>query len=325
MPRGSIRVAASAILTIALLAALFSRTDLAALQDCLLRTRWAYLGIALALLWSCSVVQALRWRATLRAWERTVPLPSLLRIVMIGIFFSMMLPTAAGGDVARWTLLARRGGGRSLAAQSVAADRLLGLFGLGLMVMVGLPSAWSSLPGGPWRTLILLVGPTTIMSLAAVMRPGWIPGRWRERLGLTPARSLRWIGGAAALAVFNHVLVILVVALLGHALAMEIDLAVHATLVPLVWLASMLPISIGGLGVRETSFVALYAAAGVPANQGAAIAMLWLLVTLANALVGGLVFLVEMIRGDRDRSVASLGDDHQRATPSVIPAPAREG
>jgi len=66
--------------------------------------------------------------------------------------------------------------------------------------------------------------------------------------------------------------------------------------VPLVALAVVLPISIGGFGVRENAMTFLLGEAGVPSEKAVAVALLWGLSTLLTGLVGGVFFLVDRSR-----------------------------
>jgi len=61
----------------------------------------------------------------------------------------------------------------------------------------------------------------------------------------------------------------------------------------LVALAMVLPISIGGFGVRENALEFLLRGYGVPSETGIAIALLWGLCTVLAGLVGGVLFLLE--------------------------------
>ena len=101
------------------------------------------------------------------------------------------------------------------------------------------------------------------------------------------------------------------VAFVARGLGVTLPLSVWFAVVPLVALAMVLPISIGGVGVREGGLAFLLAPSGVPAEQAVAIGLLWFLTTIANGLVGGLLFLL-----DRTPS-------HQ--TPAQTPAASLQG
>ena len=83
------------------------------------------------------------------------------------------------------------------------------------------------------------------------------------------------------------------VVLVARALGVEQPVLVWLSVVPLVALAMVLPISIGGFGVRESTIEYLLLGYGVPAQAGVAIGLLWGMCTLIAGLVGGVLFLLE--------------------------------
>ena len=64
------------------------------------------------------------------------------------------------------------------------------------------------------------------------------------------------------------------IALLGHALHVQASAWDYLAFVPLVILASTLPISFGGWGVREGALVALFHTVGVSASSALAVSVM---------------------------------------------------
>jgi uncharacterized membrane protein YbhN (UPF0104 family) len=83
------------------------------------------------------------------------------------------------------------------------------------------------------------------------------------------------------------------VALVARAVGVIQPVGTWFTVVPLVSLLMVLPISIGGFGVRENSLEYLLRGYGVPSETGVTIALLWGLCTIIAGLVGGVLFLLE--------------------------------
>jgi hypothetical protein len=83
-----------------------------------------------------------------------------------------------------------------------------------------------------------------------------------------------------------------------YAMALSIGIAFHELLViiPLVYLTEVLPISINGIGVRDSAFVFFYSTLGYAKEDGLAIALLVLVMRYVSGLVGGLVLLGSVIR-----------------------------
>ncbi|HEX9113075.1 MAG TPA: lysylphosphatidylglycerol synthase domain-containing protein, partial [Nitrospirota bacterium] len=81
-----------------------------------------------------------------------------------------------------------------------------------------------------------------------------------------------------------------------YVVALGIDLRLTFTalfvFVPIIITVTTLPISIAGLGVRESAFAVLFGLVGVAPRESVAISFLWFLCIVAASLVG----LVEYIR-----------------------------
>jgi hypothetical protein len=78
---------------------------------------------------------------------------------------------------------------------------------------------------------------------------------------------------------------------MGHAIGIEVPLAVWFLVWPLAKIASLAPISLGGLAVREASLAALLLPFGVPVARSVVCSLLWQTVLIAGGLLGGLVWL----------------------------------
>jgi len=310
---------ARVVLSLAVLAALASRTDLTLVGRRLAAADPLLVGAGLLLLFARNVIQAWRWQLVLQAWDRRLPLGPLTRLVMIGGFFTLLLPTAAGGDLVRWALVSRGRLERTLAAQSVIADRLAGLCGLGLLTALAVPWAGDSVPGDGVRWTALALAPAAAFALAAVMWPGWLPAGWRVRLPLAGGRPGRLLAAIGASALLAHLGAVAAMVCLGRAVGDGTPAPVYAVVLPLVWLVSLLPVSLGGLGVREAGFVSLMTAAGMSRETALAAAGLWLATTLVQAAAGGALLAVE-----RRAAIAQPARPPLPGDPGPLPEPSPE-
>jgi glycosyltransferase 2 family protein len=92
-------------------------------------------------------------------------------------------------------------------------------------------------------------------------------------------------------------LIVLATWALAETLGLGLSLALLAVVIPLVLIATALPISIGGFGVREGSYVALLAGAGVSSADATLLSLLSAAAMALASLPGGLVLL--LAHGDR--------------------------
>ena len=81
---------------------------------------------------------------------------------------------------------------------------------------------------------------------------------------------------------------VLLNARIGDALLIEVPTSVWFVVWPLAKLTGLLPVSLGGLGVRDATQGALLTGFGVPAARGVVASLVWQSVLIAGGLLAGL-------------------------------------
>jgi uncharacterized membrane protein YbhN (UPF0104 family) len=264
------------------------------------------LASALALYVLGQGLSALRWCGLGRAVGLHRPLSDYLRVYAIGMFFNLFGPSTLGGDAIRvWYL--GRGRQRLLAAGSVLFDRLSGL-----AMLVALAAA-AQLAFRPHLPRPLAVG---VVTAGLALLVGWLACPWLVRIlplehrlrrhveqELTPFwRDASLLAWAAALSLVFHVSQVGVQYLLGRATGVTLPFAYCLVFHPLVVLATALPVSLGGFGVREGGYVWLLGWIGVAPSEAVALSLLWFAVTAVAGLLGGLVFVTDPRRAAAPRA-----------------------
>lgn len=298
--RRSLFTLVRAAVTLALLALSLRGVEWGRLRSVFVAIDWRWWLVGLALLVSVQVVAAVRWAVLARPVGFQLPLASFIRRFFEGLFFNLVLPTSIGGDVVKAYRLADTPGGRVLAGCTVLADRLAGLTALSVIAVTALAVHRFAL--GPSAAVAIAAALT--LAIVAVARA--IVGNLDRILGAIPVRgrleslAARLLPyqkrpGLVASAIGWGMLVqiggVLGVACIGRSLGLDVALPTWFMAVPLVNLATVLPISIGGVGVREGMLSALLAPAGVPTEKAVAIGMLTLLTMIVCGVAGGIAFL----------------------------------
>ncbi len=267
----------------------------------------------LALAWGLFLlgvgVRTLRWRALLLGLGLRAPLRRLFALYLVGGFFNSFLPTGFGGDVVRVLELAQ-GNDNAAAVGTVLVDRLTGILSLMALGLLLLPLS-SGLAPWLWWSVLLICGAG--LSGGALLLEGrflrrltaHLPGR----LSLMGAGMLarvyaavtgcgwRAMGQALALSTAFNLLNIGVYWLCGRAVGISTGLAFYFVAVPLLSLALLFPISVGGLGVRDWVAQPLFAAVGIASQQAAAMSLTTYAVGAAVGLIGGALYLWAGVRG----------------------------
>ncbi|MBF0392515.1 MAG: flippase-like domain-containing protein, partial [Alphaproteobacteria bacterium] len=257
-----------------------------------------WLAVSVGLMLAQIALATWRWHSVMRAIDAVLDFRQTLRILYMGTFFNLALPSSIGGDALRVWKARRAGLTLAAALNSVMLERVATLFGLVLLVAVTQPLLLSRLDDvpGAWVFPIL-----TLMGLAGIgvlMVLDQLPEgfrRWRvmrglaqlagdtRRLFLTPRHAVITLG----LAVLGHANLALVVHALAVGLGIEVSVVDCLVLVPPVILLTMLPISVAGWGVREGAMVAAFGFVGVPAASALALSILYGLVVIVTGLPGG--------------------------------------
>jgi uncharacterized membrane protein YbhN (UPF0104 family) len=247
---------------------------------------------------------ALRWRAILNSLGSGVeqtPSTPIIAITAIAVFVGQILPNVAADAVRIW-LLARSGRSWRHGLPSVVIDRGLGVFTLLVIGFVTLlfPSAFTALAG--YRTLALQVFGLLIAGavVAFLVIPHVAPvlerfsltrlaGRFASATHYVLIRSrARWWILSIGLAV--HLLTIVAVWSLGLAHGLVLPVVDAALLFTFMVSISLIPISIGGWGLRELAVSSLLGAYGVPLEQALFFSVSFGLVLIVAALPGAVVW-----------------------------------
>lgn len=260
---------------------------------------------------------AVRWGLVLRALEARFCWSATAAVYYIGVFFSIVLPGAVGGDAVRMWFSRRAGLALATAVNSVALERAMTVFALVLLVCLTQPILMTRVPDlpGVWVfPALLAVCVIGILVLAALDKLPRSLHCWKLVRGLVQlagdTRKLffhpAWSLGTLVVALAGHVNLSLAVYVLAVGLNLDVHVLDTLVLVPPVILIMTLPISIAGWGVREKAMVTAFAFVGVDGESALVLSVMFGLVTMVTALPGGLVFL---LAGGRRMEAEELAEE----------------
>jgi len=285
-------------LSAVLLTVLFQQTDLAELWRTISRSNWGWLLLAFAGFATSQAMSAARWWLLSRPLGFDAPYSRHFTYFFSGMYMNLFAPSTVAGDIGRALFLANGRERRTLAVTSVIADRALGFVAL---VWVGAASI-ILLRAYPVPRLLYLgawfVPPLTVAAwlwgpLLAVrlLTPA---NRWRvlvER-DLAPYRNgHRLVAAAFSVAVLYHLVQIGTQILIALALDLTVPWTYFFIFVPVVNIAGMLPITIGGIGIRESGYWYFLSLIGASSESAIALGLLSSAIVLATGLTGGPVFV----------------------------------
>jgi len=269
----------------------------------LLDFRWAGLASLLAMLEIPLV--GLRWGnvvSALAARDQQPTRAAMIAATGAGIFFAQVFPSVAGEGVRAW-LLVRLGSDWRTAVTSVLIDRGVGLallIALGFVVLL-LPSGFTAV--GEYRESVLLIygglifaGVLGLLLAPKIVAPldRWRYSRWLAALTADVHRVLLGPKGPMILSLgcLIHAFTIVVVWLLARAQGLSLPLPDVAVLFTVMIGVVIVPISIGGWGVRELAVISLLAIYGVAPERALLFSVCFGLALAIGALPGALLWIL---------------------------------
>jgi uncharacterized protein (TIRG00374 family) len=267
------------------------------------------IALSLLLLPPFVIIKAYRWVRLMREMGLSLDLPTASALYMVGIFYGTTTPGQAG-DLLKAVYLRDRGQPVAPALLSVVLDRLCDLLVMAALATVGIFALGRLLPSPELRTaLVVAMG----LGLAAVttLIVARAPRQWALTVALPRvaprlrASLDRWNSQLAALDLRPGLAVEVLLLSLGSAsftflrlwllfLALgltDVPLYVVVGVSALVAVLQVLPISIGGIGVREAVFFPVLAAYNYTTEQALTLSALFLLINVEHIIVGFIVSL----------------------------------
>ena len=324
----SFRLAIKLLVSLLFFGLIFREVSGPEFSDMLRAVEIRYVAMSVALSAVMIAVSCWKWHVLLRHQATPVPYPVLFRLYLVGYYFTSLLPSNVGGDVARSYYVGRRIGSQSDAAVSVFIERVSGLLLLlGLVILA--PALRPALYARPAVAVPALGAAALLVVLAALIRVRQPLKRsveaieaWRSRHGggrfaagleaLVRAvrdKALRFhqkLGRALhALKRDRSVLVpvlVLTVMFYGltwvnvyvsfRAFGVQVPFLDVAAVVPVCMLVAMIPVApLASLGLAEGTYVFYFGLLGVPAAASLAMGLLLRCKLLFIGLVGCLLYL----------------------------------
>lgn len=227
----------------------------------------------------------LRWMVLLKGAEIKVPFFELMKIVFVGAFTSNFLPSTIGGDGVRFLSLLRFTPNKKVNLASLFMDRLLNL----LLILAILPFAVVNfIPEVQdiWKKILkdrkTGAGLYPVLNFFSLVNPLFRKGVEYFKSVLSTFKI--WLNKPVYLFVaFGAALIASLFSFTGTfimAKSVLIDVSFWEVIqiAALVYIFSLLPISLNGIGIRELLMTSLYVSLGTSLEQAA-------LLTLATRLL----------------------------------------
>ncbi|MBT3765164.1 MAG: flippase-like domain-containing protein [Rhodospirillaceae bacterium] len=287
-----------------------SKIDLSSAKDRALDVAPEMLLFATMLFLVQAVIAGARWKVVLSAIGAPLPFIDSFKIYYIGLFFNQTLPSSVGGDAVRMYIAKRAGVPLGASINSVLLERGALVIALVLIVTAMQPYFMTRVPDdqeGLILTSVAVLFVLMVVGLIVLMNLDRLPSRyshWRVVRGLAMLASdsrlvflsPQWASKILAWSLVGHVNVTLSIYILALGLKLDVSMLDCLALFPPVMLATTLPISIAGWGVREGAMVAAFGLIGVSQEGAVVLSLLAGILAIVASLPGGIIWLMSGYR-----------------------------
>lgn len=288
------------------LAILFHFLPVAPLRAALAKVPPMRFAIVLVFYLCAHIVGIFKWRMVVNAAGAQLDLSTSAQCYLGGLFGTLFLPSIIGGDVVRMAVGLRRSPRPAAVLAGNVVDRFIDVVAQASLVFLGLILLPGSLPpqfAELAREFLLLgaVAAGAVLVLAVMLRRPLLAGRSRRfRRRLARFRhAFRSVQGRPQIVIFGWALGILIQtsfvmlnALLAMSCGLFLPFRVWLFAWPLAKLAALLPLTQGGMGIREAVLVALLLPFGAAGSLTMASGLIWEAIIIAGGLTAGLAAIL---------------------------------
>jgi len=297
-----------ALLSLAIILYLITMLDWNRIRYVLPKLRLEFVAQAYVLVLFSVLASSVRWSTLLKQFNVVQGVFDSWRYYLISMFYGVMLPGVIGGDVVRLGLSIKHHGMsmKGMLTSIILFERICGLMAI-IMIFAVMVSFAPEILGGEqmFSNLVYILPFAAIASIAlSFIALKKAPESWFSRAGrhrliertYSLLQRLRNVPAVSLLAILILSLLVNFMDILGsyflaRALNMSVSFYFFLLIIPMTYVMTALPISLGGLGVREGVLAFFLVKVGVMASDAVLLAFLIYLNRLAVALIGGIAQL----------------------------------
>jgi len=287
----------------------FNKIDIKVLADEIKNSDKFFLSVGFIVLSFIYFLGFLRWKMLLSAAGINISLKRLISSFSGGVFFSIFLPSTIGGDLVRAADLAGHTKKTKEVIATVFLDRLSGYIGLVLVILVSLflgrnlildkvvLSSVSIIVIILILGLLVLFNNTIYLKIAKFLSS---PGAGKIKAAIKNMHQeihifrnrKKTIALNLLLSFFIQLVNPVCAYFIGLSLGIKIEFIYFLIFLPIIGAVTLLPIALGGLGLREGLFVLYFAKAGVIKQSALAMSLLSFSFVVFYGAIGGLIYVL---------------------------------
>jgi len=273
------------------------------------------IGVGLLAMMLNFLIKTYRWSFILRIQRPDIPFAQLARLNFLSLFLGNFLPTSISYDIVRVYYVSRRVVDPRVAISSIFADRMIGHFSVAFAAILAFLAlkitglfdiGWAFSYGITVFLLLSLSLPLALCSTSVVGAIRSVLDRFTGRRLFETVQDFSehllayWqqaplMSKALAIAFLNLSIAVLEFYLIAEGFSAQVPIGYFFLFIPLVIFLSMLPVSIGGIGLVETGLVFFFSHVGLQTETCLSIALIHRALQLLCVLPGGVIYMFEGI------------------------------
>ena len=297
-------------ITVGLLILLFYKIDAENIFEIIKGINLSFFVLAAILFALVISLLITRWLVLLRALDIRAPLLKIIAAYMAGLFCNLFLPSSIGGDLVRGLDLSRFEKSKPKLFATIILDRLSGfvcvvaltffallfaykrfiadtavLFSVGALVIILL------------SVLLVLFNKKIFTKLSCVFNRFNSVKQWLSNFSeyiLFFRNKKRVLVYNLLLSLCAQMLGAVVFYFIAVSIGLDLSLIYFFIFVPIVNSIAILPITIGGLGLRDYFVVLFFAKVGVEKTQAVSLSLIWFSFMVAVGLLGGIIYVATL-------------------------------
>lgn len=298
------------LVSLLLIALVLTKVELIQIWQQLQKLSWHFIILMMLYYTVLQLISCWRWQVVLKSTGHLVALRTLFSSYFAGMFLNIFLPGSFGGDVYRVYRVAQTTKDTEAALVSVFLERFTGLAALSMLAFCSLPFAFAVVER--WDIIIIFFITIGILigGVLLIISPKLLifSERWLQKLHLNPL--IAKIAKMQILLIkFAHhrqslfysiglsFILMLGIVYYHYLIAQELRISISyfqlLVFIPIIAVITLLPISLGGMGVKEGLWIYLFSRINLAAEQALLISVIMTILCWFLSLPGGFVLLLD--------------------------------
>lgn len=262
------------------------------------------------------VLGTLRWKILLKAADIHIPLNRIIISMAGGIFFNLFLPSTIGGDLVRSLDLAAHTKKPREVVATVFLDRLSGYTGLAALALISVCFGWRYVKDRVVLVSVFIIAGLLVCVLLVLfnrhiyalinkfLHPSGQKSSFSRLEKIREAiknlhREIHIFRHHRRIMFYNlgisfllQVIAAISFWMIGLSLGVDINIIYYFIYLPIIGAITILPISLGGLGLRDATTIYFFTKVGVSKYLAFAMSLLNFFFVLIIGGIGGIIYVL---------------------------------